>query len=640
MSTSEDPVPNEDAAPDQGDLDVPDASVQLVAEACLAVMTGASAGRTLALTALETIIGRGSGAHIRVNEPSVSTQHAKLRRDGTRHVLIDLGSTNGTWLNGRRIDPNLPIHLSPGDNIQVAQTVLAYLPSKDRSPEEQTQFLSRAMVVNQSSSIVGYGGSRASPGTELLAQLLQATQPPPEPPRPTLEEQLEKLRAALLMVRRNWLTLVVGAALGALVGDASVFVSPPLSDATFTMRITPPANKDQVQMDPENNQFFSAAEQDFVSPALMRSTLVGLGTKFPSDTDITQTLKAIKLEPTAYMTYTATYRHRDPAYAVRFLQKHAGNYIEASVRNSIHVVQAEVEFLTTRLKEREAELTKTEAELTEFKKKHLEGLPEFSSGHVSSREALMQRRVEVAAQVSKSRLEFGEAQKRLATESPALSKKVGSAAPFEQALSEVERKLAEDRAKGFGDQHPEVVALKKQQADLKRMAEQARTSTASSLEQSANPTLIDLQRRVGSADVGARGAAAELGEINAAIARLDSILKASPEVEQTHSQLTRSYSTNKEMYTQLFGQLREAQLKLDLERTSARARYEVLIPPVSGGVALRKVLIERSLIGIAIGFVLAALVVVVREIRRFLASRRAPSVDVVQSTSQALARRS
>jgi len=69
------------------------------------------------------VIGRGSDAHIRIEDAGVSRRHAEVRREGDEVFLVDLGSTNGTSVNGRAIER---IRLSPGDRISMGRTVLIY----------------------------------------------------------------------------------------------------------------------------------------------------------------------------------------------------------------------------------------------------------------------------------------------------------------------------------------------------------------------------------------------------------------------------------------------------------------------------------------------------------------------------------
>jgi pSer/pThr/pTyr-binding forkhead associated (FHA) protein len=70
----------------------------------------------------EFTVGRKEGNVIRLTERNVSRSHARLHRENGRFYLTDLGSYNGTRLNGRRIRGKMP--LSPGDEIGIGDYVL------------------------------------------------------------------------------------------------------------------------------------------------------------------------------------------------------------------------------------------------------------------------------------------------------------------------------------------------------------------------------------------------------------------------------------------------------------------------------------------------------------------------------------
>lgn len=61
-------------------------------------------------------IGRLPGSGLRLNDASVSRNHAELRREGEGWVLYDLGSTNGTHVNGRRVAGSTRVR--PGDQVR------------------------------------------------------------------------------------------------------------------------------------------------------------------------------------------------------------------------------------------------------------------------------------------------------------------------------------------------------------------------------------------------------------------------------------------------------------------------------------------------------------------------------------------
>lgn len=94
----------------------------------LTVLSGALSGQSFELRRGEQIIGRGPQVDIRIDDTGVSREHAKLI--WTPHGvfnLLDLRSTNGTAVNGNRIDVAI---LRAGDRIQLGpQVELGFGPS-------------------------------------------------------------------------------------------------------------------------------------------------------------------------------------------------------------------------------------------------------------------------------------------------------------------------------------------------------------------------------------------------------------------------------------------------------------------------------------------------------------------------------
>ena len=72
----------------------------------------------------ELTIGRAAACTLTLDDTYVSQQHARIvRRDG-HHLVDDLGSTNGTYVNRERIVA--PVVLKPGDRVQIGSTVLEF----------------------------------------------------------------------------------------------------------------------------------------------------------------------------------------------------------------------------------------------------------------------------------------------------------------------------------------------------------------------------------------------------------------------------------------------------------------------------------------------------------------------------------
>lgn len=80
-------------------------------------------GRTYPVAIGSTVIGRGDQANLRLPDVGISRRHARLDFDGGQVVLTDLGSTNGTMVNGQRISA---VALNPGDMVQIGTTTLTF----------------------------------------------------------------------------------------------------------------------------------------------------------------------------------------------------------------------------------------------------------------------------------------------------------------------------------------------------------------------------------------------------------------------------------------------------------------------------------------------------------------------------------
>ncbi|WP_243837842.1 FhaA domain-containing protein [Cumulibacter soli] len=79
--------------------------------------------KRVALHPGRNVIGRGSAADVRVTDTGISRQHAEITTDGVLATVIDLQSTNGTLVNGKRVSRSALRH---GDVIRVGRSVLVY----------------------------------------------------------------------------------------------------------------------------------------------------------------------------------------------------------------------------------------------------------------------------------------------------------------------------------------------------------------------------------------------------------------------------------------------------------------------------------------------------------------------------------
>ena len=88
----------------------------------LLVQQGPRAGQAFDLNRPVVTIGREAGNDIVLDDPQVSRQHARLTLQGASYMIEDLGSTNGSFINGRRV--MTPTPLNPGDKLGLGDTVV------------------------------------------------------------------------------------------------------------------------------------------------------------------------------------------------------------------------------------------------------------------------------------------------------------------------------------------------------------------------------------------------------------------------------------------------------------------------------------------------------------------------------------
>ena len=105
-----------------------------------AALTNASGQMTLGSNVVR--IGSAQDNHVVINDPKVAPYHAEIRPEGQgdyNHTIADLGSTTGTFVNGWRLDSNVPTLLHPHDMIRIGDAVFNYevpgVPLQDESDQ-------------------------------------------------------------------------------------------------------------------------------------------------------------------------------------------------------------------------------------------------------------------------------------------------------------------------------------------------------------------------------------------------------------------------------------------------------------------------------------------------------------------------
>ncbi|MFT4179799.1 MAG: GGDEF domain-containing protein [Thermomonas sp.] len=93
--------------------------------ACMVVIHGQGLGQRIDITDAPLMVGRSDEADFVIAHKSVSRSHCRIWRDENRYLIRDLGATNTTRLNERRIEGDTA--LSDGDQVTVGESILKFI---------------------------------------------------------------------------------------------------------------------------------------------------------------------------------------------------------------------------------------------------------------------------------------------------------------------------------------------------------------------------------------------------------------------------------------------------------------------------------------------------------------------------------
>jgi hypothetical protein len=119
------------------------------AMAKLVVLSEGLTGRTCELKQDKTSIGRLDDNTLQIAEPSVSSHHCEIFKRGNDLVVKDLGSTNGTFINGEQISESVlkPGHILRVGQVEIRLEVAGAAPGKQQL--DQTRALPQGVKFDQ-----------------------------------------------------------------------------------------------------------------------------------------------------------------------------------------------------------------------------------------------------------------------------------------------------------------------------------------------------------------------------------------------------------------------------------------------------------------------------------------------------------
>jgi hypothetical protein len=574
-------------------------------KAFLMVSTGPAAGMVFPVTQRSLLVGRSLEAEVQINEQAISHEHACLEQTDGGIVLRDLGSTNGTYINGERVEE--AVVLSGGDSIRMGSTTFTFVTRDGNAPKATVRL--QAMDPSQLGRRSEVDDAHLAPASQHTGSI-------------SLTDAVHKVRTCWVYARRYWQLLALGAGFGFFMALIQLWLRPPPGSAWFELSLAPAHGA----ADTEAPQAFASAESTFRSLPLIKKTLSDLGAQKVTDGFATDIQANLSFEPVAYNSkvYHGEFQDSSAELALRFLNQHVHVYIESELDKLLTVLKADANFDHSQEQKAYERVATARSELIAFTEEHPDVVPKDAK-----LPNLM--RVRLPADASPERIEESIAAASHGLRRAYTQIQSKKAQPYLTKVAQAEDKIAEAHARGLREQHPEVRAQRSLQAAMRAKASAILAEEPSPAEQELDPQiprlkaeLAELEARLSQLPGGAtRGVKAALAGDTSTTTQVLSNRPAQSlaQLSLQYGELSREYENAKTQHETLLKKREATDRQLERERTSAAARYDVITPPTAGKTSLFSSVLKRSLLGLCVGLGLALIAAAGLELRRLLIAR-------------------
>ena len=602
-------TPNPDASRARGGEPAPfDGVPDDPTTAQLVVVVGPDEGYRRSIDCPELVIGRSYHADLHVSDVSLSQNHAKIVTEltaaGVAHRIVDLGSTNGTFVGGRRISDH---PLRAGDRIRLGRLELVY----DRG-------LRAVGVDTGPHALVPVGAGVIEPAP--------IHYPPVPLAEPLDDDPWAKVIAAVQFVRRYGTAMLLGTLIGAGAGVGSWAIHKPPVTAEFQMSLDGRATDNPVEQQKRHNfEFFRQPRDHFMRPAVIAAALSDLGDEDVTVADVAAVEDKLELEKKGEYVYAGTYTAATRDEAVAYLDAHLDHYLQREIDGPLKGLTGEIETLRTQRDDVEAELSDLELAKADWAREAGGVLPQQAPQIAQQVLTLQTEHSEARVALKKAKAEYKLAKKLLSSEDPQLSVYVDEARPYADRIAELESEVAQAEAAGKGPMHPDVINRQTEIATLEAQRDKVLAHGATRMQKHKNPAYAALRTRVAEAQTLVANAKVDLGRVVADLEKAEARMAELPARDAEYAELTRSLTSAE-------GSLRRADRQargvrgggLLLERRHAEARFDLLVPPYAEPVSRTKTLAVRGAIGATVGLMMMFFIGLLVEASRAIAARVGP----------------
>ncbi len=332
-----------------------------------------------------------------------------------------------------------------------------------------------------------------------------------------------------------------------------------------------------------------------------------------------------------------------PKLAKQITQKLIDLFVEQNLAGDRTSNAQSLTFLDGQLEGLQKKLADAEAKRADFQNRYLGSLP--GTGSVSDRiAAARQQMAQVDGDLAAARSSLAAVNGQMAGTAPSVAGAAGVApgvGPARARLSALQGQLADARARGYTDSHPDVVALRQQLGTAQVAAAHEPMAGGSAAGTQPNPLYLSLKSM--QADKAAQAAALGMrkAQIQAGLDQLNAKLAGDPAVAAEQGQIDRDYQVTKDQYDQLLASRQQIALKGQAQTQTDAVKFSVIDPPTSSRtpiapnrpLLLTGVLLAGLIGGVGAAFALAQVQTTFPTVQRL---EKAAGMSVIGSIGEAV----
>ncbi len=273
-----------------------------------------------------------------------------------------------------------------------------------------------------------------------------------------------------------------------------------------------------------------------------------------------------------------------PKLARTITQKLIDIFVEQNLAGDRTSTTQSLTFLDQQLEQRQKQLQDAEAKRADFQNRYLGSLP--GTGSVgdrigASRAQMSQVDGDLAAAQSSLAAVQGQMAGTPATVAGAAGA-AGSAGPARARLQAIQGQLADARARGYTDNHPDVVALRSQLAAATAAARgEPLSGGTGGAGATANPLYVSLQSMMADKQAAVAALRMRRSQLQTDLDTLNSKIAGDPEAAAEQGSIDRDYQVLKDQYAQLLTQREQIALRGQAQTQTDRVKFSVIDPPTT-----------------------------------------------------------